>query len=116
VRSDLLVWRYADRSLLLRLFEHDGGILCLAFSQDRRLLATHGEDGRVTVWDMVTGNTATHIPMRPALTALPPSTSSVQQRHPILSCSSSTAKRSCAFSPRARAASVIPSQTQATER
>jgi WD40 repeat protein len=68
VRSDVLVWRYGDRSLLFKLSEHDHGIHCLAFSQDERLLATHGEEGRMIVWDMATGNIVTHCRIRPAFT------------------------------------------------
>jgi WD40 repeat protein len=65
VRSDVFVWRYSDKSLLFRFCEHDGGILCLAFSQDERMLATLGEEGRLVVWDMATGNIVTHRAWQP---------------------------------------------------
>ncbi|KAK8885543.1 hypothetical protein M9Y10_040992 [Tritrichomonas musculus] len=60
VRSDVVVWKAADRSLLFRFSEHDNGVLCLAFSQDERLLATYGKEGRLIIWDMASGNIVTH--------------------------------------------------------
>lgn len=60
VRSDVIVWRYSDRSELFRFSEHDNGVLCLAFSQDERLLATYGKEGRLIIWDMASGNIVTH--------------------------------------------------------
>ena len=58
--SEVYVWRYSDRTNLYRLSEHDGGIACLAFSQDERLLATFGAEGRLVIWDMATGNIVCH--------------------------------------------------------
>ncbi|OHT14288.1 hypothetical protein TRFO_15470 [Tritrichomonas foetus] len=67
IRSDVVVWRYSDRSLLFRFSEHDNGILCLAFSQDERLLATYGEEGRLVIWDMASGNIVTHRSIKKAV-------------------------------------------------
>lgn len=68
LKSDVFVWKYADKSLLYRFSEHDDGIKCLAFSQDERLLATYGEEGRLVIWDMATGNIVCHHQIRPAET------------------------------------------------
>ena len=59
-RSDVIVWKYSDRSQLFRFSEHDNGVLCLSFSQDERLLATYGKEGRLIIWDMASGNIVTH--------------------------------------------------------
>ena len=64
-RSDVIVWRYSNKSILFRFSKHDGGILCLAFSQDERLLATYGNEGRLIIWDMATGNIVTHHKNKP---------------------------------------------------
>ena len=58
--SDILVWRYDNKSVLFRLSEHDSGVLAVAFSGDERLLATYGAEGRLIIWDMASGNIVTH--------------------------------------------------------
>ncbi|KAH0795312.1 WD repeat-containing protein 16 [Histomonas meleagridis] len=65
LRSDVIVWRYSNKSILFRFSEHDGGISCLSFSQDERLLATYGNEGRLIIWDMATGNIVTHHKFNP---------------------------------------------------
>lgn len=68
IRSDVIVWKYSDRSKLFTFSEHDNGILCLGFSQDERMLATYGEEGRLIIWDMATGNIITHKAFKKAQT------------------------------------------------
>ena len=60
LRSDVCVWRLSDFSLIFRLSEHDGGVSFVSFSHDERLLATRGEEGRLVVWDMASGNIVSH--------------------------------------------------------
>lgn len=66
VNSDVIVWKYQTKSELFRFSEHDGGVLCVGFSQDERLLATYGEEGRLIIWDMASGNIVTHRQIRRA--------------------------------------------------
>ena len=51
IYSDVIVWDYNRKSVLYTLSEHDGGITCLAFSLDERLLATCGKDKRMIIWE-----------------------------------------------------------------
>lgn len=57
-RADVLLWDLASHRQLVRLSEHDAGIAALAFSDDERLLCSIGvpEDGRLYIWDVLTGN------------------------------------------------------------
>ena len=60
IYSDVLVWNFVKRELLFTLSEHDKGITSIGFSKDERLLATTGNDNRLIIWDMATGNIVTH--------------------------------------------------------
>jgi WD40 repeat protein len=54
--SDVIVWDYANRSLLYRFEEHDGLIQTLGFSEDNKILATIGsQDNQMILWDLSNG-------------------------------------------------------------
>jgi len=52
---DVLIWNVKERTLLYRFEEHLQGISCLAFSDDERFLVTIGEDEKLIIWDMESG-------------------------------------------------------------
>jgi WD40 repeat protein len=55
--SNVYVWNFNDRRVILTLEEHDNMVQCLDFSHDEKLLASIGgpEDNKLIVWDLSNG-------------------------------------------------------------
>eukprot|EP01001_Neometanema_parovale_P009820 NODE_605_length_2257_cov_149.870197_g575_i0.p1 GENE.NODE_605_length_2257_cov_149.870197_g575_i0~~NODE_605_length_2257_cov_149.870197_g575_i0.p1 ORF type:complete len:662 (-),score=116.64 NODE_605_length_2257_cov_149.870197_g575_i0:169-2154(-) len=56
--SPAVVWLTNKQEIFFRLDAHKGGIIACAFSHDDRWVCTTGQDGRVCVWDMDSGQLA----------------------------------------------------------
>jgi WD40 repeat protein len=54
--SDVGLWEVPSGRLLRTFTGHDDSVVALAFSPDRRTLASGAFDGRVIIWDFVTGD------------------------------------------------------------
>ena len=53
--GQLLVWEWQSESYILKQQGHFYDVNCLDFSSDGQVLATGGEDGKVKLWNTVTG-------------------------------------------------------------
>lgn len=53
--GQLLVWEWQSESYILKQQGHFYDINCLSFSPDGQVLATGGDDGKVKLWNTVTG-------------------------------------------------------------
>jgi WD40 repeat protein len=57
--APVIVWDFANKRELYQLLGHIDGVLRLAFSPDERYLAASGQDCKVHIWDMTTGEMVT---------------------------------------------------------
>jgi WD40 repeat protein/transcriptional regulator with XRE-family HTH domain len=53
--GEVHLWWAADRTLLLALQGHSGGVWSVAISENERLLASGGDDGTVQLWELESG-------------------------------------------------------------
>jgi WD40 repeat protein/transcriptional regulator with XRE-family HTH domain len=53
--GEVRLWHAGDRTPLLTVLGHTGGVYGLAFSGDERLLASGGTDGTVRLWEVASG-------------------------------------------------------------